>query len=245
MRSFRRFGVATLVAAVALSMFSGVAHASHEGGLHENQVGVAAGGSVELDPDVAYVTFGVAARRDSASEALDVVAAESQAVIAALRDSGIAREDITTPDVGLRKAYRREGRRRVFVGYRASISIKVETTDVDSVGDVIDAGVDGGATTVRNVSFDVQDRRAAVALALAEAMNFAEAKAQALVEAAGRTLGAVVVIQEGDSRPPRAISYQDVYDAGDGAESAAAGSIRLSPGKLTATAHIYVVFEMI
>ena len=245
MRSFQRFSVAFLIAALALPIFGSAAHASHEGGLHENQVGVAAGGSVELDPDIAYVTFGVGARRDSASEALDVVATESEAVIAALRDSGIAREDITTPDVGLRKAYRREGRRRVFVGYRASISIKVQTTDVDSVGDVIDAGVAGGASSVRNVSFDVQDRRAAVALALAEAMDFAEAKAQALVEAAGRTLGQVVIIQEGDSRPPRAISYQDVYDAGDESGSAAAGSIKLSPGKLTATAHIYVVFEMI
>ena len=245
MRLFQRFGVAGLIAALAIPVFSGVAQASHEGGLHENQVGVAAGGSVELDPDVAYVTFGVAARRDSASEALDVVAAESEAVIRALRDSGIAAEDITTPDIGLRKAYRREGRRRVFVGYRASMSIRVETTDVNSVGDVIDAGVDGGASTVRNVTFDVQDKRAAVALALQEAMNFAEAKAQALVEAAGRTLGQVVVIQEGDSRPPRAISYQDVYDSGGDESTAAAGSIQLQPGKLTASAHIYVVFEMI
>lgn len=242
----KRFCVAILVVALAMPVLGGVAHASHEGGLHENQVGVAAGGSVELDPDVAYVTFGVAARRDSASEALDVVAAESEAVIAALRDSGIAAEDITTPDIGLRKAYRREGRRRVFTGYRASMAIRVETTDVNSVGDVIDAGVAGGATTVRNVSFDVQDKRAAVALALTEAMNFAEAKARALVEAAGRTLGQAVVIQEGDSRPPRAISYEAVYDAGSGEESgAAAGSIELLPGKLTASARIYVVFEMI
>ena len=244
MRLFQRSGVAMLVVALAIPVLGGVAQASHEGGLHENQVGVAAGGSVELDPDIAYVTFGVAARRDSAAEALDVVAAQSEAVRQALRDAGIAAEDITTPDVGLRKAYRREGRRRVFTGYRASMAIRVETTDVDSVGDVIDAGVAGGAQTVRNVSFDVQDKRAAVALALTEAMEFAEAKARALVEAAGRTLGQVVVIQEGDSRPPRAISYEAVYDSAGG-ESAAAGSIKLLPGKLTASARIYVVFEMI
>ncbi len=237
----KRLMVGSLLAMLALPMVGGIALADE---LQENRVAVAAGGSVELDPDIAFVTFGVAARRDSAAAALDVVADESASVIAALRSYGIAADDITTPDVRLHKAYRREGRRRVFTGYRASISIKVQTTDVDSVGEVIDAGVQGGASSVRNVSFDVQDKRAAIALALTEAMEFAEAKAQALVDAAGRTLGQVLIIQENDARPPRAISYNDVYSDKGGAD-AAAGSIDIQPGKLTATARVYVVYEMI
>jgi hypothetical protein len=213
----------------------------------ENRITVAGAGSVELEADIAYIYFGVSGRDATASAALDALSLKTDSVIAALRAYGVPGQDITTQNLDLRRTYRREGRRSIFTGYRASMTIKVETNETEEVGQIIDAGVDGGANAVRNVAFDVEDKRAAVNAALVEAMNNAEAKARTLAEAAGRTLGPALIIREGDTRAPRAINYGAVYGSSTGSAGggSTAADLEIRPDTLDATARIQVTFELI
>lgn len=219
---------------------------AQEGGLdYTNTVTVAAGSKVEMESDVARIHFGVRGASKDAAAATRRAAAKTESVLDSLRNAGVTQDELTVGGVRLD---RRTDRKRNFLGYVASVSVKVETEQLDLVGEFIDAAVVAGATSVRGLEYDVQDRSAGVDQALREAMAFARAKAEALAESAGREVGLAIVISEYDSRPPRAVAFDTAARSGGGSgeeSGALAATIPVVPPTLTAQARITVTFELI
>lgn len=234
-------GGALVALTMALSLLPGTAWAQESGVDYTNTVTVAAGATVEIAADIATASFGVRAGNVDAAKAMSRVAAKTESVVAALRAAGVTDEELTVASVRLA---RRTDRRGNFLRYVATVAVKVKTQRLDALGAIIDAAVAGGASSLR-LSYDVADRSAAVDRALREAMAFARAKATALAEAEGRTVGAAIVISEFDSRPPRAVSYDTAALGRTVEESGGSSLVPLAPPTLEARVHITVTFALV
>ena len=170
----------------------------------QDTVSVTAVGKVEGRPDLASVSFGVRGKADTAQAALDQLGQKQRSLIAALENLALADDAVTTGNLSLREncRYNRTLERVVCDGYVARTTVRAETTDLDQVGEIVDTGVQAGAGSINNVSFERTEDDAAVDEALRQAVAIAEAKARALAEGAGRQLGRVLVIEEGGAQRP-------------------------------------------
>ena len=203
-RSVSAAVLVALAALLAVAVLAPTAGLSQTAEAIPDTVTVTAAGKVEGRPDLAVVSFGVKARGATAEATMNELSARQNGVIDALRATGLTEDQVTTGNISLHESchYDRELRRTVCEGFVARTSVRAETEDLEGVGEVIDAGVAGGASSVNNVSFDRTEENEAIREALAQAMDLAIAKAEVLATRAGRTLGRAIVIEEGGSQRP-------------------------------------------
>ena len=232
---------------VAALVLPGAAQAQEAEGIdYTNTVTVAAGATVEMEADVATVTFGVRAGNVDASTATRTAAEKTQSVVDALTAAGVTEDELVVSGLSLN---RKTDRRGNFIRYVASTVIKLKTDRLTLLGEFIDAAVAGGASSIRGLSYNVKDRSGAVDQALREAMAFARAKATALAESENRQVGPAIVIYEYDSRAPRSVSYNtgDTAGAASDAEGALMGRsiVPLAPPTIEARARVTVTFALV
>ena len=195
---------------------------------------------VMLTPDLAYLSIGVHTEDQTAAEAVASNNSQATAVINALKELGIAEEDIQTSNFSI-YPYEKWGSDNQNLGiyYSVDNTVYVTLRDVDSLGGAIDAAIAAGATNISSVSFDVEDKASVLAEARTEAVADARSQAEALAEAAGVTLGDVYSLSYYNSSP--APIYYD--NKGYGGAVAEAG-VPISPGQLTLTVDVSVSFEI-
>ena len=156
---------------------------------------VVGSGSARAVPDVAEWSFGVQTSGDTAAAALAASSAAMDGVVAALRDSGIADEDLRTEQVSVFPRMSDDG--RAVVGYDASNSVSATIRDLDRAGATVDAAVSAGANQVYGPTLTLSDSKAQYRAAVEAAFADARARAEAIAEQAGVSLGAPVAIVEG------------------------------------------------
>lgn len=152
-------------------------------------------GTVTAVPDQAEFDFTVQTKATTATGALTRNGAATKAVIAAVQAAGVAEADIQTEQVSLDPVQSNDG--TSIVGYTASDTIDVTKLAIAKAGAVVDAAVGAGATDVAGPSLTLSSRDALYNQALKSAVAQAKTKAQALADAAGLDLGAVVTMVEG------------------------------------------------
>ncbi len=163
--------------------------------------------SVGSEPDEAVVTLGVTTQDPDSATALGRNGDTVDAVVAAVEGAGVAKDDVRTTrlDLNRRTIHRRTPQETtVFV---ADSALEITVRDMDAVGDVIQAGVEAGATSVRGVRFGVSDPAQARTEALDAAVRGARTKADAMAAAAGTTVTGVVTIDEQGAAQPAYRSY--------------------------------------
>jgi uncharacterized protein YggE len=162
------------------------------------EITVSASGEVDADPDRAVVSVGIQATGDSADAVTDELAAGAESLRTAFDDLGIAEENV---EEGRFRVHPRHG--RDADGFEGSHSFEVTVTDVDRVGEVIDASIAAGADDISRVNFTLQEdtrstlRKDAIDAALAnadeEASHIADNRGVALEGATAVTTGDVQV----------------------------------------------------
>ena len=161
----------------------------------ERWISVSAEGEASVAPDLAVVSFAVSGSGRQLAPTRDDVNARSSAVLAKLRDLGIADADLQAPDVAIQPEYDfRKGQR--LVGYRVTRRMTAKVRDLDRLGDVLDGLIGAGANEVHGTEMTAADPSAAQHRALEAAVEAARAKADVLATAAGVKLGPVVRIEE-------------------------------------------------
>ena len=168
-------------------------------------------GSVTTVPDRAHFSFGVQAQSRTASQALEAADAQLRRVVAALREAGVAQADIQTEQISLSPRTSEDGAQ--IVGYTAISSVSVRVRNLDRAGPVVDAAVGAGANQVYGPSLTRSDQDALYRNALRVAYADARARAQALAEAAGVTLGAMSATVEGGGSVPMPMAAGRAEDA--------------------------------
>jgi uncharacterized protein YggE len=153
---------------------------------------------VHRAPDVAYVTLAVESRARSPRDAQRQNADAMTAVQKRLADAGVPKEAVRTIGYDIQQEFDVvENGRRVPRDFVARNSIQVTVDRIERTGEIIDATVQGGATSVSGVSFDLKNRDTAERDALRLAVADARARADAAAAGAGRSVDRILRIEEG------------------------------------------------
>jgi len=198
-------------------------------------VSVGADATVERAPDEATVTVAAVGRGETAAAARNNVSGDADAVQSALDDEGAT---VTSSRFSVRPEYDYGEDGREEVGYVAVHTVEAETSDVESVGTLVDAAVDNGADRVEGITYGLSDETRADAreAALTTAMDRARGDATTLASAESRSVGAAVTISTSDSGQPivRA-EYETAADS---------GQTNISPGPVTVSVSVQVTYEL-
>jgi uncharacterized protein YggE len=197
-------------------------------------------GQVEVSPDMAVITLGVSKEDVEAGAAMAAVTQDMAAVVATLRDAGIAATDMQTQQISLHPVWsnpRGQGTEepRKITGFSASNTLNLRVRDLDQLGTVLDQVLRAGANQFQGLRFDVADHAGLEVQLRADAVADAMAKAEQLAKAAGVTLGPVRSItdrQPGGGRPMMAM------------EMARGGAMPIEAGELSFTHNVDVVFDL-
>ena len=161
-------------------------------------------GTVSAVPDIMIVFLGVEVRGESVAVARTSAAQRAQAVITALRDAGVAADDVQTVRYSIQPQYRYpDNGAPVLESYVVANTVRAVVRDLATSGEVIDAAVAAGgdAATVSGVQFELADDAAALTGARQAAWADATSRASQLAALAGRTLGRVLSIEESMHAP--------------------------------------------
>lgn len=152
-------------------------------------------GQAAAPADLLRLSLGVGHDAANVDRAVAAVAERTDAVTAALREQGVAADDIRTSSVNVYPQY---GNSMQVVGYRASHSLTVSTTDLAGFGGLLKAAIDaaGNDLSVEQLTFDVTDKAPLLAQARQAAFADAREKAEQLARLAGRPLGGIEAVEE-------------------------------------------------
>ena len=213
----------------------------------ERSITVQGQGTVSAKPDLVTLSLGVQTTEETAQEALALNAEQMTAVVAAIKDAGIADDDIQTSGINLYPVYDNQqriepGGTREVVGYRATNSVTLTVHDIAMAGSVLDTAVTAGANVASGIQFGLSETDAIITDALIAAVENAQAKAQTIADTLGVKLGAAIVVNEDYIERPRAAR---VYlESAEFASDSGGFSSPVQGGSVSVTAHIRVTFAI-
>jgi uncharacterized protein YggE len=199
-------------------------------------------GKVSLVPDIARINVGAEARASTVAEAKVEVDRQIDAIMAVLKELGVADKDIQTSHYGIyfeREPYplpaREGGPALEGQGvYHVSNMLEVTVRDVNLAGDVLDGVVEAGANQVYGVTFTVSDDSKWQSEARKNAVADARARAEELAALTGVTLGEVQIVSEVIGGGPVPIAYAERAMGGGG----------IAPGELEMSTQVQVTFAI-
>jgi len=198
-------------------------------------------GTVSAEPEMANVVFGVELQGDDPAAIVEEAAEKIDQAIAAAVELGVAEEDVRTMGYNLWVETVRDpdtGTPTGEVLYHIWHQVRVELSDIDSVGNLLGAVVEAGANTVSEVTFTVEDPEALMEEAREEALENAAARAQQMAEGLGLTLGSPVLVMETSGGSPMPLGL------GGGGEMAVGAAPSISPGSLSVSVSVQIVYEI-
>jgi hypothetical protein len=156
-------------------------------------VSVTGSGEVKAQPDMAYVTLGVEARRPALAEARAEVNATVERILALTRELKIEPKFVDSTRLQVQPDYRwdEKSSSQVLLGYVVSRQVDVELHDLDRLGELLERSVSAGVNQVGGARLDSSRRKALERAALTQAVDDARLNADALAGAAGAKLGPV------------------------------------------------------
>ena len=199
----------------------------------ERGITVLGRGSVSAKPDLAQASLGVETFAPSVADAVSQNNTKMNAVMARLKELGIAEKDIQTANFSI--GFERQGPADTGGQYRVSNMVQVKIRDLDKVGAVLDAGVQAGVNQMWGVSFAIEEQTALEAQARSKGMEDARARAEALAKLTGVQLGPILKVSEGGMAGP-------LYGGGGYGKMAGAGPI--SPGEVEVSYQVQVTYAI-
>ena len=156
--------------------------------------------TIRVTPDQAELSVSVVTQATTAQEAGQQNAAQAAAMINALKTVIGSAGTVQTTSYYL--SPRTTPPNGQIVGYTASNTVAVTTTNLGILGTIIDTANQSGGTNVSGISFGLQDPEPAKQQALTKASQQALAHATAMATGLGRKTGAVVSALESSSYAP-------------------------------------------
>ena len=198
---------------------------------------VTGSGEVKAQPDMAYVTLGVEARRPTLAEARTEVNATVERVLALTRELKIDPKFVDSTRLQVQPDYRWDEKesRQVLLGYVVSRQVEVELHDLDRLGTLLEKSVSAGVNQVGEARLDSSRRKELERAALAQAVDDARLNADALARAAGVRLGPVQSLSTTGTMPVPIFAKRGMAVAAAPMADAAEQSYQPSEMKFTAT----------
>jgi uncharacterized protein YggE len=156
------------------------------------------------------------------------------AVLAAIKDAGIAERDVQTSRLSLQPQYDpNKGGTARLLGFQVTNQLTVKIRDIDKLPAILDRAIAAGANEMSGIEFVVSEQSKLLDQARTEAIADAHRKAELYAGAAGVKVGQVLSIaEEGAAPPPRLM------------QAMRAGAVPVAPGEQTLRAVVTVSYEL-
>jgi uncharacterized protein len=208
-------------------------------------VSVTGSGEMKAQPDMAYVTLGVEARKPTLAEARTEVNATVERVMALTRALKIEPKFVDSTRLQVQPDYRwdEKASQQVLLGYLVSRQVDVELHDLDQLGTLLEKSVSAGVNQLGGARLDSSRRKELERAALTQAVDDARLNADALARAASARLGPVHSLNTAGPMPvpmyaERAMSVAAASKADGAAES-------YQPSEMKFTASVSAQFELL
>jgi len=200
-------------------------------------------GTVYLTPDIAYITIGVHTENADITQAVESNNSQAQAVVDALRNSGIDAKDLQTSNFSLSSMTQTDKVTGQTTGttYAVDNTVSVTVRDLAKLASLLDTAVHAGANNINSISFDVADNTSGLTQARQKAMENASTLAAELAKTAGLNLGAIQTITYSENP---VVPYYGFALGGGGAAPAASAVTPINPGQLQLTATVTVTYGL-
>ncbi|MBI3385404.1 SIMPL domain-containing protein [Candidatus Gottesmanbacteria bacterium] len=189
---------------------------------------------------IASFNVGVSAVNDDKQKAVDEVSQKITAIIEAVKNFGIKKEDIKTQNLSVyqsQQTYYDNGVLKQKPGqWQVNNTVLVTLRDVSRASELTDLLTKGGATNVYGPNFTIDNTIQPETSLLDDAMKNAREKAEKIAMAGGKKLGKVISVTEG-------ISQTKIYPI-MAAERGGGGGAPIEPGSQTISKSVTVVFEL-
>lgn len=247
---FSTLAVAAAVGALVLGGFVGVGRVAAQDQaspvpnlMGPSTVTVSGHGSVNVVPDTARITIGVDVTLPTLEEAQTESTAQANAIIGAIRENGVAEEDVQTSNfsVFVVRNYDQNGAPSEIIGYQITNQVNVTVRDIGTVGDILADVIGAGANNIWGISFFVDDETVPASEARVLAVEDARRKAEELAAASGMALGRVLAINEGTQVMP----YPVPYGRADAQMAGGAGAPPIEPGTNEVVVDVQVTYELV
>lgn len=158
-------------------------------------------GKVIAEPDIAILTIGVEERAKTSSDAMQANAAALQKVFDIAGQAGIAKSDITTSNLSLRRIEHRHKKtdEPIFSGYQVTNMVTVQVRELDKLGTVLDQMTRSGLNRIDDISFDTSRRDALLQEARRAAAEDIKSKLKLHRQSFGFEVKGVLEIQDSDT----------------------------------------------
>ena len=230
---------------IALTILAAVPNGAQAAEERPRTVSVSGSGEVAAEPDMAYVTLGVEARRPTLAEARTEVSAAVDRVLKLTRDLRIDPKYVNATRLNVQPEYNwnPKDRKRVPIGYLVTRNVQVELRDLEQLGPLLERAVDAGANQVSGPALDSSRRKELEREAMGKAVGDARLNAETLARAAGVRLGPVRTMNGGVSGPPMAMYRAQVAMAD--AAAAPPPEATYQPGEMKFNANVNVEYDLI
>jgi len=214
-------------------------------------------------PDIALFSAGVVTQAKTASEAMADNSRRMDQVVTALKRAGVADRDIQTSAINLSPVYsnperdaqiraRQTGQPYIppspeeqmqrIIGYQARNTVQVRVRELGNMGRVIDALVAVGANEINGPNFTLDNQRAALDEARAQAIAEGRQRAELYARAAGLRVARILSISEGGGYYP--VQRDAIILTGGGPAAPPPPPTPVQPGELTLGVSVSMQFEL-
>lgn len=205
----------------------------------QRTITVSATGRVSAEPDVVRLQAGLTTQATTARKALTENNRVMAELIAALKNEGIAEQDVQTSNFNVSPRYTRpeRGEAARITGYQVSNQVQVTVREIERAGDIMDLLVRLGANQMSGMSFEVSDADQLKDRARQNAMKAARRRADLLADAAGAEVGNVITISEDvPQHGPRPVAMRSA--------ARAESSVPIAAGSQELTARVTVTWQL-
>ena len=209
--------------------------------LQERTVTFSASGKAVGVPDVAKLTMSVIEEGDSVAIVTEAGNEKMNAIIGVVKGSGVEETDIRTTSYRLQPVYNYKTQPYEIEKYSLTQAVTVTVRNFDDIALLIDQTTKAGANSVSTPVFEIDDPETVKTEAREEAFAKVTAKAQAMAEVTGVTLGDIVTFSEDANDYGR---YEYDYALSEDSLSVSKELPSIEPGSEEVTVTVSVTYEL-
>jgi uncharacterized protein len=208
-------------------------------------VSVSGQGEIQAEPDRAFVTLGIEARKPKLEEARATVTKAVDSVLKLAAELKIDSKLVRTTRLTVQPEYNWEGnvRERKLIGYYVARQVEIDLRDLEKLGQLLERAVDLGVNQIGDPRLDSSKRRDLEREALAKAVADARLNAEALAKAAGATVGAprTISASSGFVPPPAPMRAKVMMAAAESSDA----SQTYQSGQMTFNGTVEIQYDLV
>jgi len=216
--------------------------------IQQNAITVSGKGEITTKPDIATFSFTVSEEAPVVSEAQSKSAEKMNAILAFVKQSGVAEKDVTTSSYNIYPRYEYEKisaygyGKQVLAAYVVSQSIEIKVRKLEDAGKLLSGIGEYGATNVSGLSFSVDKQDVLAREARDKAIADAREQAIKLADSLGVKLGTIINFSESTPYRPYPMMYaKEASVMGMGGDGAAPS---IPAGENKITSDVTITYEI-